>query len=140
VAPAPWQSQIITARNYTAFAARNQGFMGVNYDIFHQLVKLTGGYGVNYLNVNDPTINNYYQQAIAAQSVTATAQILHDDNVYIASQNIDISVAQPSTFNMVQPWVQGNPGSATLGDAVLGAGFGGGVPYAVWINPALRSP
>jgi ABC-type transport system substrate-binding protein len=136
--PAAWQSQIITSRKYTAFAARNQGLLGVNYDIFHQFVKLTTGYTMDYINLNDSTVNSYYQQALAAQTVAATQQILHDDDLYIASNNFDISVAQPSNFNMVQPWIQGNPGANTLGDAVTGAGFGGGVPIAVWINPALE--
>jgi peptide/nickel transport system substrate-binding protein len=138
VQPAAWQSQIITARNYSAFAARNQGLLGVNYDIFHQFVKLTTGYTMDYINLNDSTVNGYYQQALAAQTVAATQQILHDDDLYIASNNFDISVAQPASFNMVQPWIQGDPGAATLGDAVTGAGFGGGVPIAVWINPALE--
>jgi len=138
--PAAWQSQIITSRKYTDFAARNQGLMGLNYDIFHQLVKLTTGYTMDYINLNDSTVNSYYQQALTAQTVAATQQILHDDNLYIAQNNFDISVAQPSSFNMVQPWIQGDPGAATLGDAVTGAGFGGGVPIAVWINPALEKP
>ena len=142
LAPAAWQSQIVTTHYYTAFAARNQGLLGVNYDIFHQFSKITTGYTMDYIMCNDSTINNYYHEALSAQSVAATQQLLHDDNLYIAEQNYDISVAQPSTFNLVQPWIQGNPGALPLGDAVTGNGWpiAGGVPIAVWINPALKTP
>jgi ABC-type transport system substrate-binding protein len=136
--PAAWVSQIITSHNYTAFAARTPGLLGVSYDPFHQMVKLTWGYTQDWIMVNDPVINNNYQQALVAQSVSDVQKLLVADNDYIASQVFTICVAQPSAFNMVQPWIQGDPGNNTLGDAVTGASFGGYVPLGDWINPALK--
>ena len=88
--------------------------------------------------VNDPVINNNYQQALVAQSVSDVQKLLAADNDYIASQVFTICLAQPSTFNMVQPWIKGAPGNNTLGDAVTGASFGGYVPLGDWIDKALK--
>ena len=132
--PASWQSYVLTAHKEDALSARNQGILGFNFDIFRQFMRFTPGYQTNYIMVNDPTMVNFNNEAIAAQSVTAVQQLLHDANLYVAQQHFAISLAQPSTFNMVQPWIKGNPGANTLGDAVTGAGFGDGVPIGVWID------
>jgi ABC-type transport system substrate-binding protein len=137
--PAQWQSQIMTSHAYDAFCARNQGLMGFNFDIFRQFMRYTPGYQSNYIQVNDPTCTNFNNNAIAATSVAQVQQLLHDENLYIATQHFVVSLAQPSTFNMVQPWIMGAVGANTLGDAVTGAGFGDGSPIAVWINQSLKS-
>jgi hypothetical protein len=80
----------------------------------------------------------FNNDAIAAQSVAQVQQLLHDCNLYVAQNHFAISLAQPSTFNMVQPWIMGAVGNNTLGDAVVGAGFGDGAPLAVWINTSLK--
>jgi ABC-type transport system substrate-binding protein len=137
--PAPWQSQILTAHNYTAFCARNQGILGFNFDIFRQFMRFTPGYQTNYILVNDPNMINFYAEAEAAQSVSAVQQLLHDANLYVAQNHFSISLAQPSTFNMVQPWIQGNPGGNTFGNSIISAGFGAdNVPLACWVNPRLK--
>jgi ABC-type transport system substrate-binding protein len=137
--PAQWSSQIMTSHAYTAFAARNQGILGFNFDIFRQFMRFTPGYQSNYIQVNDPTCTAFNTNAIAATTVAQVQQLLHDENLYIATQHFAISLAQPSTFNLVQPWIMGAVGNNTLGDAVTGAGFGDGVPIAVWINQSLKT-
>ena len=132
--PASWQSYVLTAHKEDALSARNQGILGFNFDIFRQFMRFTPGYQTNYIMVNDPNMINFNNEAIAAQSIAAVQQLLHDANLYVAQQHFAISLAQPSTFNMVQPWIMGNPGANTLGDAITGAGFGDGVPIGVWID------
>ena len=137
--PSQWSSQVMTAHAYNAFAARNQGILGFNFDIFRQFMRFTPGYQSNYIQVNDPTMTAFNNNAIAATSVAAVQQLLHDANLYVAEQHFAISLAQPSTFNLVQPWIMGAVGNNTLGDAVTGAGFGDGVPIAVWINQSTKT-
>jgi hypothetical protein len=84
-------------------------------------------------------MTNFNSEAIAAQSISAVQTLLQQANLYVAQQHFAISLAQPSIFDMVQPWVGGNPGTNSLGDAVTGAGFGDGVPLAVWIDQNLKS-
>ena len=137
--PASWQSYVLTAHKEDALSARNQGILGFNFDIFRQFMRFTPGYQTNYILVNDAVMTKFNNDAIAAQSIAAVQQLLHDANLYVAQQHFAISLAQPSTFNMVQPWIMGNPGANTLGDAVTGAGFGDGVPIGVWVDSNLRA-
>jgi len=136
---ASWQSYVMTSHKEDALSARNQGILGFNFDIFRQFMRFTPGYQSNYILVNDTTMTNFNNQATAAMSVSAVQQLLHDANLYVAQNHFAISLAQPSTFNMVQPWVGGAVGNNTLGDAVTGGGFGDGVPIAVWINQSLKA-
>lgn len=102
-------------------------------------MRYTTGYQSNYIQVNDPVMNKFYADAQAAPTVAGVQKLLHDCNLYVAQQHFVISLAQPSTFNMVQPWIMGAVGANTLGDAVTGAGFGDGVPIAVWVNQSLKT-
>jgi peptide/nickel transport system substrate-binding protein len=141
---ASWQAYVMTGHKEDALSARNQGTLGFNYDIFRQFLRFTPGYQSNYILVNDTVITQYNTNAITAQSVSSVKQLLHDENLYIAQQHLAISLAQPSVFNMVQPWVKGNMGVNPLGDAVtgagfiIGAGFSDGVPLGVWIDRNLK--
>jgi peptide/nickel transport system substrate-binding protein len=138
--PASWQSQVLTSKKYDQLAARNQGLMGFNFDIFRQFMRYgVPGYQTNYINVNDPVPQKAYNDAVTAQSIDQVQKLLQDLNLYIATQHYTISLAQPSQFNMVQPWVKGNPGANTLGSAVFGGGFMDGVPLGVWIDSNLKA-
>ena len=134
-----WQAYVMTGHLHQALAARGQGILGFNFDIFRQFMRFTPGYQSNYIMVNDPVMVKFNNDAIAAQSVAQVQQLLHDANLYVAQNHFAISLAQPSTFNMVQPWVGGAVGANTLGDAVVGGGFADGAPLAVWINTSLKT-
>jgi len=123
-----WQAYCITGHKQDALCARNSGFLGQNYDIFRQLMRLTTGYQINYIMVSDPKIDAWYAAALVAQDVPTVQQILHDYDLYVAQQHLCISLAQPSSFNMVQPWIKGNPGANALGN------YGNGI----WIDQNLK--
>ena len=106
---ASWQSYVMTSHKEDALSPRNQGILGFNFDIFRQFMRFTPGYQSNYILVNDPVMAKFNSDAIAAQSVGGVQQLLHDANLYVAQNHFAISLAQPSTFNMVQPWVGGLP-------------------------------
>jgi peptide/nickel transport system substrate-binding protein len=137
--PAAWQSTVMTAHKYDAMCARNQGLMGFNFDIFRQMMRYgVKGYQSNYILVDDPVAQKAYNDAGLAQSVEEVQKILHDLNLYIATQHYVISIGQPSSFNMVQPWIMGNPGGNTLGNATTGTGQGSSTPIAVWIDQNMK--
>ena len=96
-------------------------------------MRFTPGYQTNYILVNDPVMTKFNSDALAAQSVAAVQQLLHDANLYVAQNHFAISLAQPSQFNMVQPWIKGNPGGQVLGNNRLG------YPCTVWIDSALKA-
>jgi hypothetical protein len=137
-----WQATVMTSHNYTAFCARNQGILGFNFDIFRQFMRFTPGYQANYIQVVDSTMTGFNTSAIAAQSIGDVQKLLQQANLYVAQNHFAISLAQPSTFNMAQPWLQGNPGGNTLGNAITGT-FGGTAggrdPIGLWINKEIKA-
>ena len=127
--PASWQSAIMTAHKYDALCARNQGLMGFNFDIFRQLMRYgVKGYQANYILVDDAVCQKAYNDASASMSIDEVQKILQDTNLYVAKQHFVISIAQPSAFNMVWPWIKGNPGANPLGNYANG----------VWIDQAVK--
>jgi hypothetical protein len=138
--PASWQSYCMTSHKYDALCARNQGLMGFNFDIFRQFMRYgVPGYQSNYILVDDKVCQKAYNDALVAQSVDEVQKLLQNVNLYIATQHFVISLAQPSSFNMVQPWIKGNAGSNTLGSATTGSGFGDGCPMAIWVDQAMKT-
>ena len=131
---ATWQAYILTARKQDALVARNSGILGLTTDPLRELMKYTTGYQTNYVNVSDPQIDAWSAQANIAPSVNAVKQILHDENLYIAQQHFSISLAQPYNYNLVQPWINGNPGSLSFGPMVSTAGASGACPTFDWID------
>jgi peptide/nickel transport system substrate-binding protein len=135
-----WNSYVLTSHKAMQLMARNQGLMGFNFDIFRQFMRYgLKGYQTNYILVDDAVTQKAYADALNAQSVDEVKKLLHDVNLYIATQHFAISLAQPSAFNLVQPWIKGNPGAASLGPAITGAGFADGVPVGVWIDQKLKT-
>jgi peptide/nickel transport system substrate-binding protein len=113
---ATWNSVCLGAgRTYPALCARTIGCTGLTSDPFTQLSKYTTGNMTDIPNVSDPKIDNWRVQALAATSVDAVKQILHDENLYVAQQHFEICVAQPNSFVLVQPWVKGVTGPPGAG-------------------------
>ena len=113
---ATWNSVCLGAgRTYPALCARTIGCTGLTSDPFAQLSKYTTGNMTDIPNVSDPKIDNWRVQALAATSVDAVKQILHDENLYVAQQHFEICVAQPNSFVLVQPWVKGVTGPPGAG-------------------------
>jgi ABC-type transport system substrate-binding protein len=99
---ATWNSVCLGAgRTYPALCARTIGCTGLTSDPFTQLSKYTTGNMTDIPNVSDPKIDNWRVQALAATSVDAVKQILHDENLYVAQQHFEICVAQPNSFVLV---------------------------------------
>jgi len=133
---ATWQSWVLNGRKQTALASRG-GMIGVNSSPFSELARFTTGYQLNYICVSDPKIDAWYAQATTASDVNTVKQILHDENLYIAQQHIVISVAQPTSYNLVQPWVKGCAGPNALGQGPI-SGFVGSWGAGNWIDLDLK--
>jgi len=58
--------------------------------------------------------------------VGGVQQLLHDANLYVVQNHFAIFLAQPSTFNMVQPWVARLSVITLWVMLVTGGGFGDG--------------
>jgi peptide/nickel transport system substrate-binding protein len=116
-----WNAFVQTNHKNDALATRStSGIMGNTYEPMIAVNKfLTGNYGADWAMVSDPGYDALYAQAMAATSTDSAKQIMKNVNEYVAQQHYVISLLQPVTFSLVQPWLKGYSGQygATYGSS-----------------------
>jgi peptide/nickel transport system substrate-binding protein len=137
---ASWSAFVQTGHKHDALAQRGTGGqLGQTYEPLRQFNRIQTGYSTNWNMVADPVFDAFYTKALAATSIEGVQQVLRDANEYVARQHFSISLLQPSTFSLVQPWLKGYNGQ---NGSVSGAG---GSPSSVgfyvsrfWIDNDLK--
>jgi ABC-type transport system substrate-binding protein len=136
---ASWNAFVSTNYKQDALAALSTGgVMGKTNEPILQLQKFLSGSNNQYLRVNDPHYDTFYPSALAATSVDAVKKIVSDCNLYIAQQHFTVSLLQPMTFSLVQPWFKGYNGEygATYGN--WGPSILGFYTSRFWIDQPLK--
>ena len=108
-----WTSFVRTNHKYDQLAMQTGSDpLGLCVEPFRQLQRLRTGYGSNYTLVSDPVFDAFYTKALAANSIDGVKQQLKDANLYVAQQHFVISMLQPMTYSLCQPWLKGYTGQA----------------------------
>jgi ABC-type oligopeptide transport system substrate-binding subunit len=88
---------------------------------------------------NDPAYDAFYTQALAATSVDQVKEALKGQNLYVAQQHYVISLLNPSSFNLSQPWLKGYLGQSF---AMTGGSSGpmmiGYYASRYWIDSSMK--
>jgi peptide/nickel transport system substrate-binding protein len=103
--PAAWTAYT-TALQFTGLCMKAGGFLGVAYEPITQITNLSTN-NLYWYGVTDPTGPALYQQALAASTVDQVYQILIQANKYVAQSHNLISLLQPTTYTLRQPWLKG---------------------------------
>ena len=126
---ASWTAYVITSHKHDALTARSTGNTGEMVSPFTLFALYTVGHPANTMMVNDPKIQFWYNDSLNAQSVDQVNQDFNAYLQYFPTMHYAISLVEPRTFNMVQPWVGGNPGVGVTGQDV----------NACWLNESLKN-
>jgi len=110
--PISWTNYVRTGHKQDALAFRSSGSLGMSYQPFRQFIRYQTGYVANYEMVSDPTFDAFYPQALAATSVDQAKTILTAANKYLTQQEWVMSLLNPSSFNLYQPWLKGYAGQS----------------------------
>ena len=110
--PATWTNYVRSQHLYDALAFRSSGSLGMSYQPFRQFIRFQTGYVANYEIVSDPTFDAFYPAALAATSIDQVKTILKNTNIYVSQQQWVISLLNPSSFNVYQPWLKGYAGQS----------------------------
>jgi len=137
---AAFSSYVTNGRKQDQLAQRSQGFLGVNYEPFRQIIKFTTGYSLNYLMVSDPVYDAFYTKANAATSIDGVKQVLRDANEYVVRQHWCVSLLEPYLLTLYQPWLKGFTGQV---NALSGTGGAAATlyffyPARFWIDTNLK--
>ena len=126
---ATFSNYVNTGHKNTGLAERSTGALGLAFYPIRDLNRLQFGQPSDVAMVNDPVFNAFYPQALAATTVDQVKQVLIDANKYVAQQHFVISLLQPVSFNLCQPWLKGY-------NAQYGATAGSSGPFFCWFYEA----
>jgi len=105
-----WIAYVRNGRKYTQLAMPSSGDLGFTYEPMRQLNRYLTGYAANYNMVADPVYDTFAPKAAAATSLDDIKAALKGANEEVARQHYVISLLQPNTFELVQPWLKGYSG------------------------------
>jgi ABC-type transport system substrate-binding protein len=124
-----WSAFVQISHKHDQMAQRSTSSLGVNYEPLVQLNKFHTGGSSDFAMVSDPVFDGFLTQATAANSISDFKKILRDANEYVARQHFVVSLLQPMTFGLYQPWLKGYNGQD-------GSVWGTVVPRVLFFYPA----
>jgi peptide/nickel transport system substrate-binding protein len=134
-----WTNYVRSQHMQDALAFRSSGSLGMSYQPFRQFIRYQTGYVANYEMVSDPTFDAFYPAALAATTVDQVKSILQQANQYLSQQQWVVSLLNPSSFNVYQPWLKGYAGQSF---AMTGGSSGpmmfGYYGSRFWIDQSLK--
>jgi peptide/nickel transport system substrate-binding protein len=94
-----------TGRKQDAMVMRNNGALGLGFYPLRHLLRYGTGQPANASMVAG--FDHYYNDALAATTVDQVKEIIKAANMDVAQNHYGISLLQPMTFCLVQPWLKG---------------------------------
>jgi len=102
-----WGAFVKVGHKYDQLVHAPTGLLGHTAPPIDQLSRLQVGSYNNYGMIDDPVCTAFYTNALSAGSQNEVLQILRQANEYVARQHFTISLLQPMTYSVCQPWVKG---------------------------------
>ena len=135
---ASWTSFVSTGHKQDALAASYAGQLGRTVEPLTQLAKFLTTTNTNYSMLHDPVNDAFYTQAFASDSLDGCKKALADCNKYLLQQHYVISLVQPMTFSLVQPWLHGYNGQNNALFGTYGPSLLFFYPARFWIDKGIK--
>jgi len=101
---AAWQSFVQINHQHDQLAHRPAGPLGKTSAPLMDLNRFQTGAFVNYQMISDPVFDALCSKAMAAANIDEVKQIFRDANEYVARQHFAVSLLQPMSYSLCQPW------------------------------------
>jgi hypothetical protein len=109
--PVTWAAYVKTQHKQDALTMTSTSSQaGKTVEPLREVQAYDTGYMSNWMMVNDPTFNAFYPAALAATSIAGVKKILTQANQYELQQHYFVSLLQPNTLGLCQPWLKGYNG------------------------------
>jgi ABC-type transport system substrate-binding protein len=99
--------EYVHGHKHDGLTYRQHGVLGHTYAPLRAITRFKTGYSANYNMVSDQVYDNFYARSQTAKNLEELKPVLKDANERIARQHYSISLLQPTTFSLCQPWVKG---------------------------------
>jgi peptide/nickel transport system substrate-binding protein len=136
---ASWLAFVQQGHKHDQIAFRVSGSLGLTYEPIRQLYRFQVGYVLNFEMINDPVFNAFQTNAMAATSVDAMKKVVKDANLYVARQHFAISLVQPNSFALCQPWLKGfNDQYGAVSGTGTGPAYLGFYAARYWVDQNMK--
>ena len=134
-----WIAYVRTSHKQDALANRmGAGGLGITYEPLMQFQRFLKASSSDYVMVDDPTYNAFQAQSLVATSLTDVKKLLRDQNEYVARQHYLISLLQPMSYCLCQPWLKGYNGQTRGISGASNPFFMGFYAARFWIDSSLK--
>ena len=134
-----WTAYVRTARKQDALANRmGAGGLGITYEPLMQFSRFVKTSSSDYVMVDDPAYNVFQVQSLTASSLDQVKKLLRDQNEYVARQHWLISLLQPMSYCLVQPWLKGYTGQTRGISGANNPFFMGFYAARLWIDKGTK--
>jgi peptide/nickel transport system substrate-binding protein len=134
---ASWSALISGKKGHDQMVNRTgSGIYGMVNEPLKQLARLLTGSGGNYPMIQDPVWDAFYPAAMSATTVDEVKQIVKKANEYATRQHFSVSLVQPNSFTVVQPWFKGYSGQ--MGSVSMGGFLNAFYLGRFWIDQKLK--
>lgn len=139
MSPSAWDGYVFTSHAQTGLAYRSAGTLGFSFQPFIQFLLYQTGFPGNYSDSSSTAFDALFPEALAATNVGQVKTLLTQACQIVSQQQFVISLLNPSSFNVYQPWLNGYAGQTF---AMTGGSSGpmmiGFYASRYWINTSAQ--
>lgn len=137
--PASWTAFVFNGHKQTGLAFREAGTLSLAFQPFVQLLMYQTGFPANYEMASNSTLDGLYAAASNATTVDQVKAVVTQACQIVTQQQFVISLLNPSSFNVYQPWLKGYAGQSYAmqggSGGILMLGYYGS---RFWIDSGLK--
>jgi peptide/nickel transport system substrate-binding protein len=102
-----WINFVKTGHKHDQLAHYPSGPLGHCSAPLHDLTRFQKGGHTNYLMISDPVYDALYAKAMVTSTVDEMKQVMTDANERVVRQHYTVSLLQPISYSLYQPWLKG---------------------------------
>jgi ABC-type transport system substrate-binding protein len=103
-----WVSFVEIGHKHDQMVYRTYGPLGHTKAPLRVITQFHTGYCANFNMVSDPVFDSFYPRAVAANNEDELKQVIRAANERVARQHFVVSLLQPETCSLCQPWLKGD--------------------------------
>ena len=136
---ADWVAFVETNHKHDQLIYQPPGPLGLCCAPLRQFNRFQTGSSTNLQMISDPVFDGLCAKAMVSPSLDGVLRILRDANEYVARQHFAISLLQPRTYSLCQPWLKGfNAQFASTWTPASGPGMLSFYLGRFWIDQNLK--
>jgi ABC-type transport system substrate-binding protein len=134
-----WIAYVRTGRKNDQIATRSgAGSLGITYQPTMAITRFITGGSANYEIISDPVYDAFIPKILAATNLDDVKELVKEQCEYVAQQHYVVSLLQPMSYCLYQPWLKGYSGQTRGISGSANPFFMGFYAARFWIDQSLK--